>query len=86
MFSGVNDSFWGFIAGPWKPLANLHVHSKNTHEFISKDCPCRYSDGSSSGNNKGDQRGDHRGDGHNPLLYIYKLSSEEVAWWKDIWR
>jgi hypothetical protein len=33
---------WGEddACGPWQPLANLHVHSKNTLPFMSRACTC----------------------------------------------
>ena len=33
---------WGSpdACGPWQPLVNLHVHSKNTRPFLSRSCTC----------------------------------------------
>ena len=33
---------WGSpdACGPWQPLVNLHIHSKNTQPFLSRSCTC----------------------------------------------
>jgi|MDTB01.2.fsa_nt_gb hypothetical protein len=33
---------WGSpdACGPWQPLVNLHMHSKNTQPFLSRSCEC----------------------------------------------